>query len=429
MIKYKKMIIKKLTVPFVNENILRNTTTCWLASATISEAGFNFINDRLPKTCRRELLTGLHLPTSPKLLRRILAEDKDKIELKIFSKNFFHPKVYIFETTTGSYGFVGSGNFTMGGFANNEELAYMMQDAGKVEELKTWFAEYFVKATPLSEDIITAYEKIYPGLKEKEKEAQREVKKITDYITGTFNWDNFDLSHQYFVRSDYLTFETAKTSLTTPEVIEERVKVHRKLMALHDSIKVDLHRQWDLHEHANPVNIASGLDPYYQPDHKVRGMWLAYGRSKREILHYKRGNKDPKPMDFIRLQFIIREQECGIWLMPGKKGGSEEDRAYFRDEMKKTAYRERFFNLIKALPANYWIEIAEERKYLTEFPDVYSLWEFTKDDDWINYYFTIGRDFSPGDPLINSEVIDRTILEEFGRLYPTYRHMKDKSFE
>jgi hypothetical protein len=423
------MIVKKLTVPFVNEHILKNSTKCWLASATISEAGFNFVNDRLPKACERKLLTGLHLPTPPKLLRQILEQDKALIEMKIFSENFFHPKVYIFDTQTESYGFIGSGNFTIGGFSKNEELAYMIQDAKQVQDLKDWFEGYFTKSKPLSKEIIEAYEKVYPSLKEKEKEVRREVQKISDIITGKFNWDNFDLSRQYFVRSDYQTFESTKAGLTTPEVGEERLHVHRKLMRLHDDIKDELHRLWDLHEHPSSMNIASGFYPFYQPEHKVRGMWLGYGRSKGELLRYKRGNTNPKPMDFIRLQFIIREFECGTWLMPGKNGGSEEDREYFRGEMKKLPYRQRFFQLIKTLPDEYWIEVAEETKFVTEFKDVDSLWGFTKNDDWVNYYFIIGRHFSPDDPSINSGAIIGTILREFGQLYPLYLHMKDKSFE
>ena len=112
--------------------------------------------------------------------------------------------------------------------------------------------------------------------------------------------------------------------------------------------------------------------------------------------------------------------------MPGKSGGSEFDRTYFKTKMKNDlTFRQTFFQLLTSLGPAYWIEVADANKSVQEFSSPDELWQFTDRDDWRSYYFIIGRDYVLGsEELLNSH-IQQTILTEFGKLMPLYKHMKD----
>lgn len=417
------MIVKKLSARFVNDKILANAEKAYFAAATISEPGFEFIISRLPKTCSIEIVIGLDLPTNPKVLWRILNDYKNRVTTKVFMKNFFHPKVYAFDLPSNKrIAYIGSGNFTLGGFKDNEELSYQISDYAEVEEIKSWFHNYFYEGVPLTEKIVTEYETIYPSLKEREAASRNDKKQFTDLVTGSFNWNNIDFSGQYFQKEDYFTFENNLVNRNDPEVRSKRVRVQNKLLDINDSLAAYL-RKKRIYAHYDSNHIVSSLDPLYHHEHKVRGMWLAYGRPVGELDQY-----NAKHMDLIRLQVIIRHYDFGIWLMPGKQNSGIEDRQFFKNQMKQVDYREKYFKLIRDLADPYWIEIAGEKRPVNSFENSEKLWEFTNLDD-LQYYFTIGKTYSPGDNEISSASIVSTITSEFDKLFPLYRMMKDKSYE
>ncbi len=424
------MLIQKLTVPFIKESLLQRTVHCRIASAAISDAGFQFIVSRLSSSCRIEIITGLDLPTSPEVLKAALASDR--MTMKIFTNNFFHPKVYLFSLNDGAKkAFIGSGNFTLGGFQKNEELSYMISSEADVQGIDEWFTKYSNKSVPLTKEIISEYEKIYFAAKRREKQNREEKKQFNDLITGSFNWENLNLQNSYFTQEDYLTFSNENASLEDGAIKEKRIKVLNKFLLLHQQL-VEHIKRWNWHPHPNSIHYVSSIDPNFQPENKVKAMWLAYGRPKEELLLYKGGldsnNKEPKPMDFIRVQVIIRQQDFGIWLMPGKDRGSEEDREYFKQQMQSEEYRSRFYVMLIALGDPYFIDVAGDERLVTSFKDANELWEYTKKDDWRYYYFTLGRNYSPDDSKIDEGVILDTILRDFDKLHPLYILMKDKSF-
>jgi hypothetical protein len=117
------MIIKKLAVPFINEKLLQQVEHCYIATAAISEAGFDFIRSRIPPKTKMEIITGLELPTSPAVLQRIWRNYQGRITLNIYTRNDFHANVYIFDLPfRKSVAFVGSGHFTLEGIKDSEEL-------------------------------------------------------------------------------------------------------------------------------------------------------------------------------------------------------------------------------------------------------------------------------------------------------------------
>lgn len=256
------------------------------------------------------------------------------------------------------------------------------------------------------------------------------MKDVLELTTGGFNWDSIRFKNQYFKKEDFLTFANNKAPLKTPEIHDERVSVQNKLLQLHESIKNQLSR-WKLYEDYASQNITNSLDPLDYPDHKIPALWLAYGRSKTELLSY---HPDARFSDFIRMVILVTQKEVALWLIPGQENAGKLDREYFGQKMHEPEYRKIFFQLLIGLNPDtvnsatplkgYWIQIAGEKKPVYTFQNEDSLWEFTKYDEWKHYGFQIGKNFLPGDPEISNEHIASTISREFDKLILLYRHIK-----
>jgi hypothetical protein len=417
------MIIKKLAVPLINDKILPQAEHCLIATAAISEAAFDFVKSRLHPKCKIDIVTGLDGLTSPGVLRRIWRHYQDRITLKIYTKNFFHANVYIFDLPfRKSVAFSGSGHFTLEGIKDNEEIFYRITDPKEIEALKSWFTGYYEFAEPLTENLIDEYEWIYPSIRQREIASRQEKEQVMALTTRGFNWETIRFKNQYFKKEDYQTFSNSKASLDTVEVNAERMIVHNKLIQLHDLIKDHL-EGLGLYQTADPHQDVIHLRAADQPDQKFRSMYISFGRSKMELAKY---SHSANPVDFINLRISILQRDVGIWLVIGQPKGSKEDREYFRKQMEEAEYRSTFFRLIKDLGAGYWMEVAGERKLTDSFTAEDVLWEFTKSDDWRYYAMVIGKNYAPGNPELASETIAATIAKEFDKLNPLYRHIKDK---
>lgn len=420
------MIVKKLAVPLINEKLLLQAEHCYIATAAISEAGFDFIRSRIPPKCKIEIVTGLDVLTSPQVLRRIWRNYQDRITLNIFTKNFFHANVYIFDLPyRKTVAFIGSGDFTLDGIKDREELFYKVTDLKEIEALKSWFVGYYEFSEPLTENLIQEYELLFPLLKQKEVASRKEKKQLIELTTAGFNWDSIKFKNQYFKKEDFLTITNSKSILDTPEIQSERASLQAKLLQLHELIKAHVHKL-KLREDHNVDNIVCSLNPQHHVDHKLSSLWISYGRNEAELNQYY---PQAKLSDFINLQVIIRQKEFGVWLMVGKQRSSKEDREFFKQQMIDEAYRTTFFTLLTGLGIGYWIEIAGDKINVETFQNAESLWEFTKSDDWMYYDFIIGRNYSPGEFDLSSDTITLTITKAFEKLASLYRHMKDFAFE
>ena len=74
----------------------------------------------------------------------------------------FHPKVFIFRGGGKSVAWIGSANFTSGGFELNDEAVFETSDTGSVQD---WFDDLWARTDPLDDDAIKAYaesRKIHP---------------------------------------------------------------------------------------------------------------------------------------------------------------------------------------------------------------------------------------------------------------------------
>jgi hypothetical protein len=418
------MIIKKLAAPFINNKILHEAEHCYIATAAISEAGFDFVRTRVSPKCKIEIVTGLDELTSPMVLKRIWKHYLDRIDLRIYTKNFLHANVYIFDLPyRKAVAFTGSGSFTLEGLKDHEEIFTKTIDAKEIEELKSWFTGYFEFAEPLSETMIAEYELLYPAMKQREIASRQEKKQFVALTASGFNWDTIKFKNQYFKKEDYGTLGNVKAALDTEEIRNERSALRDKLLQLHTSLKVPL-AALGLHENSNAEHIVSSLDPLHHRDQKLRALWLTYGRGEAELKKY---SPEAQPENFMTLQVVLQQKDIGLWLVPGKPNGGREDREYFQKQLQEIPYRNTFFNLLKGLGAGYWIEIAGERKPVETFLNEDALWEFTKADDWRYYAFVIGRNYSPGDAALSNETIATTISKEFEKLVLLYRHMKEPS--
>ncbi len=415
------MLIKKLAVPFINDKLLQQVEHCYIASAAISEAGFDFIRSRIPTKSKMEIVTGLDVPTSPEVLRRIWRNYQGRITLNIYARNFFHANVYIFDLPfRKAVAFVGSGHFTLDGIKDGEELFYKITDAKEIENLKSWFIGYYEFGELLSEELIQEYEYLYPTLKQRDILSRQEKKQFIALTTAGFSWDQIKFKLQYFKKEDYLALSSSKARLTTPEVQAERIAMQNKLIHLHELIKDHVHRL-KLHEDHDPNKIVSSLHPADHPDGKLRSMWIAYGPSEAGLKKY---NPPATFVEVMQLHIILQQKEVGIWLVPGKPNTGKPDREHFKNKMNEVEYRKQFFTLLTSLGAGYWIEIAGDKRAIETFQNEDTLWEFTKADDWMHYAFIIGKNYSPADPEISSEQIAATIMKEFDKLVLVYRHLK-----
>lgn len=416
----KQMIIKKLAVPLINDKILPQAEHCLIATAATSEAAFDFVKSRLSPKCKIDIVTGLDGLTSPGVLRRIWRHYQDRITLKIYTKNFFHANVYIFDLPfRKSVAFSGSGHFTLEGIKDSEEIFYKITDPKEIEALKSWFTGYYEFAEPLTENLIDEYEWIYPSIRQREIASRQEKEQVMGLTTRGFNWETIRFKNQYFKKEDYLTFSNSKALLNTAEVNAERVIVHNKLLQLHDLIK----------DHLEGLGLYPTADPRQDPDianhpdQKLCSMHISFGRSKMELAKY---SSSANPIDFINLRISILQRDVGIWLVIGRPKGSKEDREYIRKQMEEAEYRSTFFKLIRDLGAGYWMEVAGERKAVDSFTAEDVLWEFTKSDDWRYYALVIGKNYAPGNPELGTEAIVATITKESDKLNLLYRHIKDK---
>ncbi|MCA6378869.1 MAG: hypothetical protein IM574_13265 [Cytophagales bacterium] len=411
------MIIKKLAAPLINEKLLQEAEHCYIASASISEAGFDFIRSRIPPKCKMDMVTGLDVPTSPQVLRRIWRNYQGRITLNIYTRNVFHANVYIFDLPfRKAVAFVGSGDFTLEGIKDREELFYKITDAKQIEELKSWFTGYFEFAEPLTEALIQEYELLYPSFKQREIASRQEKEEFVSLTTAGFSWEAIKFKNQFFKKEHYLTFANDRANLTTQEVVAQREEVRTKLVQLHDSIKEHVHKL-KLFENADINCLVNSIDPPHYSNQKVRSLSISYGRGEAE---FKKINQEIKLEDVVQFQLSIKSQSIEVSLFCGI-GKGREDRAYLKDKMFEEEYRNQFFKLLTGLGSGYWIEVVGDKRKVESFLKPELLAEFIKADDWRYYAFSVATKYSPGDPAISSDNISKTMMQEFDKLVLLYR--------
>jgi HKD family nuclease len=143
-------------------NKLKESKEIWVAVALINYKGLKIIQENIPHNCKQNYLVGVDLPSDPKALEILHHQQfKKNVSIKIFSSAFFHPKVYLIQTSNSYNSFIGSSNLTEGGFEKNLEFNIEIADRRLFNETLKWYNELFANADPVTISFLKEYKKIY----------------------------------------------------------------------------------------------------------------------------------------------------------------------------------------------------------------------------------------------------------------------------
>ncbi|SDJ97807.1 PLD-like domain-containing protein [Pedobacter sp. ok626] len=393
-------------------------TQVYIAVGMITGKTFDFLMRNLKPDTVINVILGIHMPTPPAVLEKLFnLEQSGELKVSVFANNFFHPKLYLFNTQIGWLAFVGSGNLTHGGWAANEEFFVKITDHSTCYEMREHIIEWEADSIALTRELIDAYTENFEKNEALESAKINNIKELIAKVSSTHKLDKVDFSRQFFKKSDFMTFDPSKVGLDNQEIWVERAAVRDKLYRLNDQVAPLIPKSWEIYPHYKPIYIASQIETAHHDQHLVRSLWVGYGRDQSTLKMY--GDHETTPLYFMRMQFIIHHDTVGFWLMPAKANAGKVDRQHFREQMKDSNYRTKFFYLIRDLGDPYWIHIAGEERMTSSFENAEQLYEFVKKDAFA-HYFTIGRDYEAGDPKLAVDRIAQTCMEEFTKYYPLY---------
>jgi hypothetical protein len=410
------MLIKKLAVPLINEKILSQAEHCTIATASISAAGFDFVRSRLSPKCKMEIVTGLDFVSSPDVLKRIWRHYLERISLKIYTKNFFHANVYIFDLPyRKSVAFVGSGHLTLEGLKDNEEVFTRINDPKEIEALKSWFVGYYEFAEPLTESLINEYDLIYPTIKNREIDSKHNKLDVFEVTTRGFSWENIKFKNQFFKKEDYQVFSMGNSSLFNPMVQSAREIVKAKLL----EVSQHLQRQASLAKlELNTNHFLSAMDLNQLQGKRMKELAIIFGLSPSLL-------KKQAPAiieNFMQIGFALGQKyfKASLGARPGE---GTADRELLQQQINGEEFRTNFFKFIKSL-SGYRIEIFGETKDVESFANETALIEFMKMDEGSHFNFQIYKRFAPDDAAISNDMITATLQKEFDQLIAIYSHIR-----
>ena len=125
-----------------------------LVSAWVTEHdGLRLLEKRAKRGLKVRAIVGLwNYITEPKALRQL-----DRLgKLRLADSARFHPKVYLFRGQSRTCAWIGSANFTAGGFTVNEEAVF---ETGDTESVISWFKNLWQDCGRLDENAIDSYER------------------------------------------------------------------------------------------------------------------------------------------------------------------------------------------------------------------------------------------------------------------------------
>lgn len=158
---------------------LKEAEEVWIAVALMNEAGLQEIESNIPATARVTYILGIHLPTHPKVLKRLFQQEliMEHISLFLYRKTVYHPKIYLIKNKGGFTCFIGSGNATNGGFVSNIEMGVKVetQEGGEVLDSINNYIKGSVKVTA---DFLKEYSELY----EERKKAEKANKRLTEKV-------------------------------------------------------------------------------------------------------------------------------------------------------------------------------------------------------------------------------------------------------
>ena len=184
------MLIDPETIAKRFKENLEWTTRLDLVSAWATEhEGLSLLEKHADKGLRVHAIIGLwnHI-TEPEALRRLARLGKLRL---VERGRRFHPKVYLFRGQGRTSAWIGSANFTAGGFATNEEAVFETEDTDTVT---SWFKKLWRDCGRLDEDAIDAYEQVReenPPTPQSLAEAGRGLTEPMTLFEQVTDWDSY----------------------------------------------------------------------------------------------------------------------------------------------------------------------------------------------------------------------------------------------
>jgi phosphatidylserine/phosphatidylglycerophosphate/cardiolipin synthase-like enzyme len=154
----------------------------WIASAMITNSGWDFIQKCLPQNAIQFYLIGIDLATEPEVFESILA--KSEINARIYETQYtFHPKVYLIKKNDDTFtAFIGSSNTTKWGLEMNVEMNFQINDQAECRKLLDWFSGLYTDGYIITADFIKDYKARFVKTKIKVKEIEKEAEKVKKKI-------------------------------------------------------------------------------------------------------------------------------------------------------------------------------------------------------------------------------------------------------
>ena len=164
------------------ETELTKAEEIWIAVGLLNSFGLQFILGAVPKSCKINIIAGIDLPTDPKALSKLLSlKGKRIINAKVFTEEYFHPKVYVIKSASQLFAIVGSANCTMGGLEDNVEMSIGIKDNAICKSLIQWIVQDIVPTSqPLTADFIKAYKPAYDKRMMRKKKEKVEIEDLKD---------------------------------------------------------------------------------------------------------------------------------------------------------------------------------------------------------------------------------------------------------
>lgn len=404
-------IAEKLKPEF--DDLVNKAEEIWIACATVSRKAYTpFINALKKRGVKPTFVIGLNLLIEPYLLENVLLrhQKREWINCVIYRRAFFHPKMYLFKSGERFIAFIGSGNFTMGGIHNHIELNVKVEDQTFCKSVLAWFNGIYNQSEPLNQEVIDLYKKKFERIRYRQKEIEKEISSLIE--ERFFDHTQIDYTNQYFKREHFEAFH--------PDKAEENYKTDRDavkelLLQIHDDIYDKSLRILNIYPHHSGRNHFVSNTYHFRKGSKIMGIWLHYGPHQSEM------GSETDSTKFMKLQIILHYSNVGIWLRVGRNGGSRDVRESFATAMKEEEFRRKFYNLMRSLGDEYWVEIGDDIRYIFSFDSPEDLWGFTLKDNWRDKYFIIGRTYDPDSPDLSIDHIKEKIKDEFFKLHPLYQ--------
>lgn len=392
----------------------------FIATALMNDYGLDFLK-KVPSSCAVKLLIGVDLPTPYEVIKALSESHYDTRIFRDPAKSF-HPKVYLLEIEGKWQAYVGSANFTQGGFESNVEMTIGSGDDEHTKQLLEWFDLIYKRGKPIDDQWLKDY-RIYTNelseLEAKRKQLLQDFKKrpeTNDPLT------KYDFTGQFFQYEHYNAFSGSKPwERTDPGVIKERLNVKRKLLDLHNVLWQTLQpKKWNVEPHYESNNIVSSHEHSIGTADRLHSLWLSYNRPKKE---FRKLDPNATPLTQMRLQVLVHHMDCAIHLTVGKDGGGYFERKNINEKLRRrdTSFLENFQLLLTDLPDSFYINVAGEKRSVRDFSTNEELRDYVLKDDLDNHYFLIGTAYEPNDPKLRSATIVSTIVSDFERLIPLYK--------